>query len=604
MILNCALPYRHTFPNPAVGYLKGFLQAEGISVKNVYWNLVMIRRISEFLKISGTRLERSGLLSVETIAFYIFKQLLGNDSEDYSLSKSDALFSSIFSRDQLSNMVDSIKEDIDCHIQQNNLHEAPIAGFTLKTFQWLMGYHIIRRLKEMNPDIKIIIGGIYDEPQALAFMKLLTTADFAIWGEGEIPLVHFVKALQDGTGIKNVPNLVYRTDNKIKSTGKINNHCPPLDSYPFADHTDYFDTLKTLSLDSMEIQIPIWGSRSCNWNKCRFCVLNEGYTYRTRSPENIVEEIEFQSKKHNINDFVFVDNDVAGNKKRFKALLKLLIQSVEKREKPYRLFAEASPLFIDSEIAKYMKLASFIQVQIGFEAVTDSLLEKMQKRHRFAHNIQALKLGNQYGVGIVGLNIIRGIPTETKEDVLESCTNLKFLRFFFDKYKLSPNHFMLFKRSLFYKEMQEEEREQWRADPLLADLAAMQLIPESDRFEFSGFCVDRFNHHFLWSDFEHLLSFYAQRDCSYEWFEYSDGSYVEERGLTPMRHALDQDETDILIFCDSVRTFPQIKRKFSHLSEDKLLEIVKVLNNAGFLYCDKSMRNIISILEAAKRKTL
>ena len=352
------------------------------------------------------------------------------------------------------------------------------------------------------------------------------------------------------------------------------------------------------------VVLPIWGSRSCSWNKCKFCALNKGYVYRARSPENIVEEMEFQSGKYGVDNFIFVDTEIAGNKKRFTHFLEILTQSMAKRKRPYQLLAEISPLFIDSETAKYMKLVSFTQMQIGFEALTDSLLEKMQKRHRFAHNIQALKCGNNYGLDIAGLNILRGIPPETEEDIFESSVNLKFLRFFFGRYHFNTPLHVLYKGSPFYEEMAEVDRKSWNEDPYWREIAPTHLIPESDKFEFFGFCTDKLNHYSSWHDFDELMDFYRQQKRSYEWIEYFDGSFVEEKGLRFGRYSLDREETDILIFCDSVKSFSKIKKKFSHLSEDKILLIVKNLNDAGLLYCSKDLSNIISILEAAQRKII
>lgn len=599
MILNCTLPYKQHIPNPALGYLKGFLQREGIHVKNVYWNVVLTRKIVDLYK--GLGRQPQELFPVEEITLYIFKQLLEKDSG--KSSRIGALFSSIFTRGELSEVVHSIKDTVDQYIKENSLHEVFLSGFTLKSFQWWMSFYIMQRLKELNPDIKVVIGGIYDESQAFAFMKTLPLTDYAIYGEGEYPLVHLVKALEEGTDLNHVPQLVYRDSSKIL-TGTPSRQCPSLDEYPFADHTDYFDTLKSLRVLQVakSVIIPVWGSRSCNWNRCKFCVLNRGYAYRTRSPENIVQELEFQSKKHTCDTFMFVDTDVAGNKKRFKKLLKLLVKSVENRKRPYQLFGEISPVFIDSETARYMKLVSFAQIQVGFEAVVDSLLEKMQKRQKVAHNIQVLKYGAQYGLNIGGLNVMKGIPTETEEDILESIVNLKFLRFLFGKYHLDPIPFVLLKGSPFYDEMPEEERESWKEDLVWSEIAPTRLVSEVDRFEFFGFRKDQVDHHLLWLRFEHLLTFYVQQKCSYEWMEYGDGSFVEEKGVRYGKYALDRDETDILIYCDTIKTFSEIKKKFSHLSEGNLLEIMDTLKDSGLLYYDKNLCTVISVIEAARRK--
>jgi radical SAM superfamily enzyme YgiQ (UPF0313 family) len=248
-----------------------------------------------------------------------------------------------------------------------------------------------------------------------------------------------------------------------------------------------------------------------------------------------------------------------------------------------------------------MKQVSFVQTQIGFEATADALLKKMQKRQRFAHNIQVLKVGNQYELDIIGLNILKGIPTETKEDILESSNNLKFLRFLLGNYRLTPILLVLYKRSPFYNEMSEEDRKLWKEDVWWAEIASAGIISEADRFEFSGFYRDTLDHYLVWRDFEDLLAFYAQQNCSYEWNECVDGSFIVENALRPSKYVLNRDETDLLIYCDSVRTFSEVQKRFSHVSEDNLYEIMDTLKDGGLLYYDKDVRTIISVLEAAKR---
>jgi len=420
-------------------------------------------------------------------------------------------------------------------------------------------------------------------------------------GEGEYPLFYLVKAVQENSSFRKVPNLVYRHGDRIMSTVS-HSDCPPLDGYPFADHSDYFAQFRKLIPLQTPTLVPIWGSRSCPWNKCKFCVLNEEYTYRVRSPQNIVEEIEYQSKKHGVSNFYFVDTELPGNKKRFKTLLRLLIKSMASRKKLYHFYAEISPFFIDDEIARLLHVASFKSIQIGFEAMTDSLLKKMCKRHRFAHNVQALKLADQYDLNIGGLNVIRGIPSETKEDIAESCINVKFLRFCVRRFPLNPSVLSLFKGSPFYSEM--PEKESWKENIYWEEMIPTGLVPEADRFEFFGFNADPPVHYHLWKNFERTINSYSEQDRSYEWVEYAEGSFIEERGPKTYRYTLDRDETDILLFCDSIKTFDQLKKKFSHVREDELLGILRGLKEEGMVYYDADMRTIISIVEAWKRKVV
>ncbi len=599
MILHCTLPYRQDIPNPALGYLKGFLQSKGIPVKNVYWNLVLARTVMDFHRNVERYSTETGLTSFDAITLFLCKHLLSENREPAKTTL-DVIFASVFKKEEIQEMVASMKTEIDQYILQNSLHEAPLAGFTLKTYQWPMSYYLTKRLKEMNPDIRIVMGGIADESQAAAFMRIFDQADFAIWGEGEYPLYSLHKALEEDTALEKVPNLIYREDGTLNATRAPVDY-PPLDSYPFADHSDYFHVKKKFAPLGKSPMVPIWGSRACPWNRCKFCALNENYTYRTRSPENIVQEIEFQSKKYHVDEFFFMDTDVAGTKKRFVRLLDLLMQSIRERRRPYRLYGEISPLFIDAETAPSIKRAGFVMLQVGFEAVTDRLLEKMRKRHGFIYNIRLLKLGTRHDLPLVSLNIIRGTPPETENDILESRINLRLLRFYLQKYYLEPVTFVLYRGSPFYEEMSENERKEWRKDSLWEEAASFDIVPESERFQFFGFITEEFTHFYTWESFENALKFYRERPCSYEWREGPDGSTIEETGIKPYKYTLNRDETDLLVFCDSIRTFSEVQKEFPHMSEETLYKTMDNLREEGFLYFDKKKR-ILSIVDATQRK--
>lgn len=602
MILHCTPPYDINIPNPALGYLKGFLKANDIWTKNVYWNIILSSDIGQFS--STTR--RSPLFLRAPLPYactmYVCRHLLMDCDQTLQQTPLDLFFSSFLSEEKIQRLLSTIKTKIDSYIQNQKLYAAPLSGFTLKTQQWPMSLYIISRLKHFNPETKILIGGLRNKAQAETFMNVFTQADFAIWGEGEYPLLSLIDALEKEENkykFQDVPQLVYRRGETIHATLKTSNQVD-LDLYPFADHSDYFKTLRKVA-PSTNVMVPIWGSRSCPWNKCRFCVLNEEYAYRTRSPESIIKEIKFQSEKHNVETFIFVDTELPGNKKRFKKLLKLLMGLSAERKEPYRFHGEISPVFIDAETAHFMRLASFESIQVGFEAVTDSLLKKMQKRHTFSHNIQALKLGKEHNVKIGFLNILRGIPTETERNILESQKNLQFLRFLFDTYTLNISHFVLYKGSIFYNEMSEEERKKWTYDQFWKEFAPLNIISDEDKFEFFGFCRER-SHHILWDDFEMAAKSYAQQKRSYRWIEYKDGSFIEEYGPDTYRYILDRDETDILIFCDSIQKIRTIKNNFPHISEKKLLKILADLKKAALIYYDQNSSSVISIVEAWKKE--
>lgn len=595
--LHCIIPYEINIPNAALGYLKGYLLKNDFETRAIYWNLLLHKSlITDYIKLISRYQISHKSVSISLFIAYI-SNLIYNDANKNkkSLSFTSSIIDSSVPRYEVKKLVENFKNQVDTFIEEQKLYKADIAGFTMKTNQWILNYYILQRLKEFNPEIKTIIGGIDSSAQGIEFMRIFDKADFAICGEGEIPLINLLKNIDCNSSFKKIPNIVYKEKNKINHTHLIDKkNSSKLDTFPFANHDDYFKTVKDQKLNFINPIIPVWGIRSCSWNKCKFCVLNEGYTYRERSSKNIVEEIEYQSQRHNNDYFIFVDNDFGRkNRDEFLKFLKMLLQSSKKRKKPYHIIGGTSPLRLDKESIKIMKQITFDNVQTGFEATDDALLKKMRKKHRFIDNIQSFKFSELYKFHLGDLNVIRNIPTETEEDIIKSTENLKFLRFFLKKYNLNLSKLILFKNAPFYNDIDEKDRSKWNYNTYWDELKNIDFLSNADKFDFFGFINKYLYNQHLWEKFEQLLGYYQSNDFTYSWTENPDGSSViKENGI----YDLDKTETEFLKFCDNKKTFSEVKKRFASLDENDLRDIISSLNNAGFVYVDDKFEMIISIV--------
>ena len=112
-----------------------------------------------------------------------------------------------------------------------------------------------------------------------------------------------------------------------------------------------------------------------------------------------------------------------------------------------------------------MWLAGFKEVFGGYEAVSDNLLQKMNKINNFADNILYIKFCSKYDIKIA-VNVIMKIPDETIEDVKESRRNLHYLRFFFHgrmhDFTHFYSHFTLYKESRYDKLLSKTEKEKYK----------------------------------------------------------------------------------------------------------------------------------------------
>jgi len=609
--LHCNLPYYPWIPNYAIGFIKGFLSSEPKhEVRNIYWNLLpsdLMQKYSSLVNEAGRIFDP--FHSADKIIAAVAKQFYCENPKSLSCSELEAIFRySFFPYAELEDFARDLKTFVDEEIEERALYDVDIAGFTVKTWQWFLSYYVLLQLKKRNSSIKTVIGGLQSQEQGFEFMRIFKEADLAIWGEGEIPFRDLVRQGANSAELNEVPNLIYRKDDELVSTFSLpQNELTDLNRCPFPDHTDYFETLKKLGLD-FRVTIPIQGIRSCWWNKCKFCVEAWGISYRERAPENIVEEIEYQAKGHNTDQFIFIDEDIGRrNDREFRHFLDLLVRSSEKRRRPYLIVAELSPFRLDEESIKAMKKIVIDSIQIGFEALSDSLLRKMRKPQSLAHNIQALKRAEEQDFHLSGVNIMRNIPSETADDVVESMRNLKFLRFLLRRYKLTIVPFRLEKPSPFFVEMTEEEMEKrWNYSVLWSMVKDFYFLSSADKRELFNFTSGLANS-VLWDHFGSLLDHYVSQSLSYRWFVYSDGSSLIEElpkdTLVPScRYLLTPSETEILTFCDSARTHSEIMAHLHHLSGTDLQSMLLPLKEAGLLYFDDDFKYLFVSAVSSKYK--
>lgn len=598
--LHANFPHDPDRPNAALAYLKSFLSTEKyLDVTNVYWYLVpreILHQISSiFAHFQGNALRsHSRALLTAYLSRFFYKSESENTFAQPTIIES--FFNARVPLEKIKNTAKALKEFFDYSIESNHMADVDMAGFTINLYQWFLSGYIWSKLKEENPNIAIVVGGFDTQDAARAFMETFKNVDYALWGEGELPLQKLVTHTGDTQSLKEVPRLGYRIKNELHFTHVP---CERVKKYPFADHTDYFKRYKNLDL-TLFPQIPVIGSRSCRWNRCKFCNLNKGHYYE-RPIKDIIEEIEYQSKKYAVDRFLFLDSDIGRkNERDFEELLSALFNSVKKRDIPYDIGAEISPTRLTRKNVEMMSDIR-MNVQIGFEALTDSLLKKMDKMHGFAENVQALKFGKEYELRLSGLNILRNLPDESADDVTESMENLAFLRFFLDQYNLSPVELNLYKGTPYYEEIPLKKREkEWVANVLYTEMNQVGLIGEDNRWEFFGF-ASRLKHP-LWDQFVDVLKKFQRSHISYVWLECNDGSSViEEENLVTgsKKYVLNEIETAILKFCDSIKDIQQVQNEFCQKDVEA---VVCRLKKENLLYYGEERKQVISIFSARNIK--
>ena len=273
--------------------------------------------------------------------------------------------------------------------------------------------NVLTLSNEINKElhIPIIIGGPHTmiNPETLINDQNI---DYVIKGEAEDTLPELIKAINSKKNLEEIPNLIFKKENKIIST-PIKDQEKDINEYPFPArellNNKYYFSIFTKG----NVCTGIITSRGCPYN-CIFC--NPLYKkIRKRSIENVIQEIKEVIQKHNILYFEFFDETFNLNKKWLIDFCQKIID--EKINMRWRI--RCRPDLIDDEISSILKKANCITISLGIESANENTLKFFKKNYTLTDIKKAIKSIKEHKLKIHGYFIL-GSPTETKEEMLNT----------------------------------------------------------------------------------------------------------------------------------------------------------------------------------------
>ena len=234
--------------------------------------------------------------------------------------------------------------------------------------------------------------------------------DFAIYGEGEIAFLEFIKRLDENTDFKNVRGLISR-DRVNPPQELIEN----LDSIPFPARHLLPNSSYKYVLSVKENVTTMFTSRGCPY-KCIFCDKSVfGSKWRSRGPENILDEIEKIIKDIKVDSIIFYDDLFTLKKER---VLKFCEEILKRRIK-IDWKCEGRADLVDEEMLSLMKRAGCSMIAYGVESGNEKGLEYLNKKTHLEDIRKAFKLTHKAGIRTMAYFIL-GIPNETYNDELKT----------------------------------------------------------------------------------------------------------------------------------------------------------------------------------------
>lgn len=606
IILNCLPPSMCKQPPLSFSVLSSYLKEYNFEVEIIYWNLILKNFMYEEYWTDYDNYEILKLLPylyilADSYSDSLVKQKL------VSLYKSGKLLDKQNYEEMIIENIGYIYKAVDkrmMRLKENTAKNKIIFGFSSKFNQWIPSIVFARIIKNYFPDSIIVMGGFGSEDEAYDMIKLNKQIDFTIFGEGEIPLLELCKRIEeDNHDFCDCINTIYKENDVLKRSSKSLSSLVDLDLAPLPDYDDYIRTIKEVDFEALTCVIPIEGSRGCQWNKCKFCALNYGYGYREKKTEVIINQLIQLQQKYDIERFSFLDNNVFHNPSAFNELMDSLITYQNEVQKKISFFAEVTPLHITMSDFKKMAVAGFNSIQVGLEAVSDNILRKMNKCTTLAHNILAYKSATQYGIRISG-NVIKGILTETENDVLESINNLHYFRFTLggNKQNLHIGNLFIQKGSIYFRELEKEnklEKYDFSLTQYYLPCAYVGSSPNYNLFEYLSF-KDLFS----WKTFQECLSIYHESNFSYNIFEINGAVFYKEycNGFDIATIGFSDGIHWEVLKCanDKVISLQELQNTLNQnhfpCTEKYLITALNDLKESYLLYCSEDYSHIISII--------
>ena len=272
-----------------------------------------------------------------------------------------------------------------------------IVGLTMRSCDINMVAEIAERVKNINPNVKIAVGGVHVsiDPEAI---QQNNNYDYIIAGEGELSFIKLIQALEKGEGF---PAFCWGEH-------------PDLDKLPFVDR-ELYPYEKTITLPNYEgvfkpPMVTIVGSRGCLY-KCSFCAPHSrthfGKGVRQRSVQDLIEELQILHDRYQFNCVKFYDYTFTQRPEWVEEFCDMYASI----GKPFWIQSRSDLICRHPDLIRRLKQVGLKLIGIGFESGSDRVLKLLRKGTTREINLNASRIIKSNGI-LLSASLMLRIPGE------------------------------------------------------------------------------------------------------------------------------------------------------------------------------------------------
>lgn len=299
--------------------------------------------------------------------------------------------------------------------------ESPeIVGITTFTDSRVNALKIVAIAKEINPQIKTILGGVHATVMYQQIMENYPAVDIICRGESERTIVNLFQVLNNDDDLHKVKGIVYRQDGEIV-TNEEGEKIRDLDTLPFPNYGD-LDLEKYQPVKGRP-EASIITSRGCPFS-CSYCSSHTVWgNWRSRSIGNVLEEIEWLVSKYGYEVVTILDDIFTINKARTKEFC----QGILNRGLHIKWRVQTRADCVSLEMLELMKVAGCYCIIFGVESGSPTILKNLNKKERIEDVVNAIAWCKEVGIENQ-FNVLIGSPGETKTTIEETRNLIKKTR--------------------------------------------------------------------------------------------------------------------------------------------------------------------------------
>lgn len=299
-----------------------------------------------------------------------------------------------------------------------------VVGLSAMAWQYETCIALIRLLKRLSPNVKIVIGGYHATlmSEEIAASEEASLIDFMVRGEGEECFRRLINALAGRDSISDIPSLSYKEGKKF-----IHNPMgPPLDlaklKIPIRDKRRLTSGYHIM-LSKVEVMET---SRGCT-RSCSYCSMRHMYgrTFRTFPIERVLADIDDIYFKRRTRCIFFADDNLVLDPKR---VIQICDAIIARNYRGIKITIQADCVSIarNEEMTRKLAQAGIKTIFLGIENASPQNLQEAGKGNIVNASRQAVELCHRYGIMVIA-GLIFGFPDDREEDIIENYQFLKSL---------------------------------------------------------------------------------------------------------------------------------------------------------------------------------